>query len=170
MDTTYLDLDTLLGLKKEEEDHRLLELATEFSRRDSLVLSSFERFATLCLFHCQHELVQLEEELSGTADLLRIIERHPFHVSSVVDSLSRLLIAIIGAMFLLVPMIVMTVWPGPQRNSSVALIVTSASVLLFAISISVFTKSSNQQIIAASAVYTAVLVVFVGSTAPTGST
>jgi len=84
----------------------------------------------------------------------------PRKVSLLVDRLARIIVAITGGVFLLVPMIIMT-W---VTDAHVRLIVVSVAVLWFAISVAVVSKATNQELIGATAAYSAVLVVYVGTT------
>jgi hypothetical protein len=84
----------------------------------------------------------------------------PRQLSPVVDGFARILVATTGGVFLLVPMIIMT-W---VTNVHIRLIIVSVSVLWFAISIALTSKATNQELITATAAYTAVLVVYVGTT------
>ncbi|KAF4624509.1 hypothetical protein G7Y89_g13664 [Cudoniella acicularis] len=81
-------------------------------------------------------------------------------VSPFVDRLARVIVAITGGVFLLVPMIIMTF----VQNAHLRLVVVSVAVVWFAVSVAVVSESSNQELIGATAAYTAVLVVYVGST------
>ncbi|TKA81836.1 hypothetical protein B0A49_01066 [Cryomyces minteri] len=76
-----------------------------------------------------------------------------------VDYLARFFVSIFGGASLLVPMIIMVF--SNSRNAN--LIITSAFVLFFSIVLSVGSKASNQEILAATAGYAAVLVVFIGT-------
>jgi hypothetical protein len=76
------------------------------------------------------------------------------------DLSSPSVVAITGGIFLLIPMIIMT-W---VTNAHVRLIIVSVSVLWFAVSIAITSKATNQELIGATAAYTAVLVVYVGTT------
>jgi hypothetical protein len=76
-----------------------------------------------------------------------------------VDWIARFIIAFIGGAALLVPMIIMIF--DPSRTKSV--ITTSVSVLLFAAFLALGINASNQDTLAATATYAAVLVVFVGT-------
>ncbi|TKA81839.1 hypothetical protein B0A49_01069 [Cryomyces minteri] len=76
-----------------------------------------------------------------------------------VDYLARFFVSIFGGASLLVPMIIMVF--SDSRNTN--LIITSAFVLFFSIVLSVGSKASNQEILAATAGYAAVLVVFIGT-------
>jgi hypothetical protein len=67
--------------------------------------------------------------------------------------------AFTGGASLIVPMLIMSF--DPSRNKS--LIVVSVSVLIFAVFLSSGIHASNQETLAATATYAAVLVVFVGT-------
>lgn len=75
----------------------------------------------------------------------------------------RVAMALFGGVSLIVPMLVMTL--HPSRNTS--LITTSAATFVFAIALAVgATDTAGKDVLAATAAYAAVLVVFVGTSAP----
>lgn len=81
-------------------------------------------------------------------------------VSRLVNRLAWIIVAITGGVFLLVPMIIMTF----ATNAHMRLVVLSVAVLWFAVSVALVSKATNQELIAATAAYSAVLVVYVGTT------
>jgi VIT1/CCC1 family predicted Fe2+/Mn2+ transporter len=81
-------------------------------------------------------------------------------VSPIVDGLARIIVAITGGVFLLVPMVIMT-W---ATDAHVKLIIVSVAVLWFAISVALVSNATNQELIGANMAYSAVLVVYVGTT------
>jgi VIT1/CCC1 family predicted Fe2+/Mn2+ transporter len=81
-------------------------------------------------------------------------------VSRLVDGLARIIVAITGGVFLLVPMIIMTF----ATDAHMRLVVVSVAMLWFAVSVPLVSKATNQELIAATAAYSAVLVVYVGTT------
>jgi uncharacterized RDD family membrane protein YckC len=76
-----------------------------------------------------------------------------------VEGLARIIIAITGGLFLLVPMILMTFITSPHYR----LIIVSVAVLWFSISLGIVSHATNQELLGATAAYTAVLVVYVGA-------
>ncbi|RMJ15097.1 hypothetical protein CDV36_005245 [Fusarium kuroshium] len=82
----------------------------------------------------------------------------PREVSTLVDRSVRFVIAVTGGLFLIVPMIIMTLRPSDVKS----LITVSAFVLLFALCLSLVVKVSNIETLVSTATYAAVLVVFVG--------
>lgn len=76
------------------------------------------------------------------------------------DRLARFLVAMVGALFILVPMYIMALHQNRNKN----LITTTVAVLLFALLCSVTLRTSNDQTLGATAGYAAVLTVFVGLT------
>jgi hypothetical protein len=83
-------------------------------------------------------------------------------MSSSTDTLARLIVGLIGCVLLLVPMTIMAFLPDGNIKLS-SLIVTIVAVILFAMSIALGSKATSQEFLAATAAYTAVLIVFVGS-------
>lgn len=87
----------------------------------------------------------------------------PRHVSELVDRLARFVIAIAGGVFLIVPMVVMTL--GPSETKS--LVTAAAAVMIFALILSFGIRVSNVETLVSTATYAAVLVVFVGTSSST---
>ena len=94
--------------------------------------------------------------------MVKTLGKQSVHISPFVDTAARLMISLIGALFLLVPMVLMSLLPEPSQ-AKLSLVVTVVFVLFFAAAISLSTRASNQEVLAATAGYAAVLVVFVGS-------
>jgi hypothetical protein len=87
---------------------------------------------------------------------------HSRHISPSVDRIARLTMALLGGILLLTPMAVL-----PFLNSlKWVLIATSLFVTFFGIVLAMVSKVSNDQTLAATAAYGAVLVVFVANTLP----
>jgi len=83
----------------------------------------------------------------------------PREVSAFVDRLARFVVAGVGGLFLVGPMLVMSF--GSSRNKS--LITVSVSIILFISVLSSWIKVSNVEALVSAATYAAVLVVFVGT-------
>jgi VIT1/CCC1 family predicted Fe2+/Mn2+ transporter len=96
-----------------------------------------------------------------------IIARHRAngrYISPSVDNFARVLFALFGGLFLLVPMIAMA-----YITSKKYLLITAVLfVFVFALSLGYFSKGSNQELVGATAAYAAVLVVFVGNSITSG--
>ena len=71
----------------------------------------------------------------------------------------RFLMATVGGLALIIPMLVMTYFPG----KNVSVVTTSAAMLIFAAVITLGTQLAPDQVLGATAAYAAVLVVFVGT-------
>ena len=89
----------------------------------------------------------------------------PIQASKTLDRLARFFVAMAGALFILVPMYVMAIHQDQIKN----LITTTVAVVLFAIASSVALRTTNDQTLAATSGYAAVLMVFVGLTTQSGS-
>ncbi|CAN9445952.1 unnamed protein product [Alternaria alternata] len=89
----------------------------------------------------------------------------PKEVSDFVDRLCRFIIAAIGGLFLVGPMLIMAIRPSTAKS----LITVSASVFLFAIVLTFGVRVTNIEGLVSTATYAAVLVVFVGSSTGGGS-
>ena len=71
----------------------------------------------------------------------------------------RFLMAMTGGLALLIPMLMMTYFPG----KNVSVVTTSVAMLIFAAVITLGTQLAPDQVLGATAAYAAVLVVFVGT-------
>ena len=79
--------------------------------------------------------------------------------STVVDVFGRLIMAVLGGASLLVPMLIMTF----LKSRTARLVTVSVAVFVFGFILSIGTRASNQELLGATAAYTAVMVVYVGS-------
>lgn len=77
------------------------------------------------------------------------------------DFLARVIVSFTGGALLLVPVTIMAL----KNDLEVSIGVTWAFVMLFVVLVSFWSKASNQEALAATAAFTAVLVVFTGSQA-----
>ena len=84
----------------------------------------------------------------------------PHEISAVVDRLARLILALVGGGFLIVPMMIMAINPSQTKS----LVTASVGTLLFSCAISLGLNSTNSETMVSTATYAAVLVVFVGIT------
>ena len=76
------------------------------------------------------------------------------------DRFARFIVAMVGALLILVPMYIMALHQNRDKN----LITTTVAVVLFTLLYSLALRSSMEQTLAATAGYAAVLTVFVGLT------
>jgi hypothetical protein len=83
----------------------------------------------------------------------------PQSVSEFVDRLCSFLIAALGGLFLIRPMLIMTIHPSKKKS----LITVSASVVLFIVMLTFGVRVTNAEALVSTATYAAILVVFVGS-------
>lgn len=79
--------------------------------------------------------------------------------SAPVKVFGRSLIAVTGGLFLLVPMIIMSF----KTSREACLITTSVATVVFSLILANYTTASNDTLLAVTATYAAVLVVFVGN-------
>jgi uncharacterized membrane protein len=90
--------------------------------------------------------------------------KSPREVSAFVDRFTRFVVAGVGGLFLIGPMLIMSF--GPSKNNS--LITMSTSVMLFISVLSLWIKVSNVEALISAPTYAAVLVVFVGTSTDVG--
>ncbi|KAL6719006.1 hypothetical protein ACLMJK_003241 [Lecanora helva] len=81
------------------------------------------------------------------------------NTASLAEFLTRFLVALMAGAFLVVPLIVLS----HQSSSQIHLITISVCIVIFCLLISLLSKASNEQIMAASAGYAAVLAVFLSN-------
>jgi VIT1/CCC1 family predicted Fe2+/Mn2+ transporter len=93
-------------------------------------------------------------KLAGTGDWDYLLREMKFKAT-----IRRTGFGILGGLFLVVPMLIMTL--HQSRNTS--LITVCISTLIFTIVVSVFSKAKEHEVIGIVAAYAAVLVVFVGT-------
>jgi hypothetical protein len=104
-------------------------------------------------------ILELTEVLGGMAKIIEAHRRHGRYISPSVDNFARILFALIGGIFLLAPMVAMAY----ITSTKYLLVTTVLFVLIFAVILALSSKASNQELVAATAAYAAVLVVFVGN-------
>jgi hypothetical protein len=101
----------------------------------------------------------LEEKKNPNRKLAYSKREPPVHVSKFVDRLARILLAFVGGASLIVPMLIMSI----HQSKTKSLITVSIAVLVFSFVLSMALKLRNNDVLAATAAYAAVLVVFVGT-------
>ncbi|KAH0489338.1 hypothetical protein TgHK011_009771 [Trichoderma gracile] len=89
----------------------------------------------------------------------------PRSVSPFVDRLARFIISFIGPVFLVAPMIIMTLNPSQTKS----LVTVSVAVIIFSLLLSFGVRVSNVDTLVSTATYAAVLVVFVGTSTGGGT-
>ena len=85
--------------------------------------------------------------------------RTPVHVSEAVDRIAQFLLALIDGASLIVPMLIMSIHSLNKKS----LITVSVATFVFSFVLSMALKLQNNDVLAATAAYAAVLVVFVGT-------
>jgi hypothetical protein len=105
------------------------------------------------------EPLDVEKGLTYTRTKEDQLHLHKYDDSEVVNIISRLIIAVLGSAAMLAPILIMT----DLHKQKSRVITVSVSVLIFGLVLSFGSRPSNQEILAASAAYTAVLVVYVGT-------
>ncbi|KAJ9616435.1 hypothetical protein H2200_000153 [Cladophialophora chaetospira] len=74
----------------------------------------------------------------------------------------RFISAILGGLVIVIPVLVMGVGAAPAK----ALVVVSISIFAFSVAVALFSAAEPESLLAATAAYAAVLVVFIGNTSP----
>jgi hypothetical protein len=111
----------------------------------------------LMIFLPTHLTYSDEEKMQRSKEYVE--GKRPLRVSLFVDRLVRFTIAIAGGIFLVIPMIIMTLSPSQTKS----LVTASISVVVFALIVSFAVRVSNAETLISTATYAAVLVVFVGT-------
>ncbi|KAL7909802.1 hypothetical protein GGI35DRAFT_451060 [Trichoderma velutinum] len=91
--------------------------------------------------------------------------KSPRALSTFIDHLVRFLMAFTGGVFLIVPMIIMTI----NASQTKSLVTASVAVGIFSLILSFVIRVSNVEALVSTATYAAVLVVFVGTSSSGGS-
>lgn len=133
--------------------HRVLpnsvKYADEFGLRDQMTQRN----------QADSQLAELERGIwSDHQERKEQRNRRRYADSKVVDSLSRYIVAFLGGAALLIPMLVMTF----RTSQTDKLITVCISVVVFGLLFAMGTKGSNQEVLGASAAYSAVMVVYIG--------
>jgi hypothetical protein len=98
-----------------------------------------------------------EERMNRKLEFAR--HEPPLRISGFVDRLAQFILAFIGGASLIVPMLIMSFHASKTKS----LVTVSFAVLLFSFVLSMALKLQNDDVLAATAAYAAVLVVFVGT-------
>jgi hypothetical protein len=103
------------------------------------------------------------KEDKKTQHALYVLDYKPRRLSKGADIVARLMVAMVGALFILVPMYIMAL----HQNLTNSLVTTTIAVVLFVLVCLIPLKLPNDQIFASTFAYAAVLMVFVGLTSST---
>ena len=95
----------------------------------------------------------------GMAEIIAAHRRHGPHISPAVDNIARIVFALIGGVFLLAPMVALAY----SQRMLYLIIITVLFTLFVSVALGLVSRASNQELLAATAAYAAVLVVFVGN-------
>lgn len=101
-----------------------------------------------------------DDEKKARKDIYKTGKKKPERLSSTADRIARFIVAMGGALFILVPMYIMALHQNRTKN----LVTTTVAVVLFALVCSIPLKLANDQTFSATVGYAAVLMVFVGLT------
>lgn len=84
------------------------------------------------------------------------------HRESLQKARRRFMFAILGGLIIIIPVLIVAVGEASAR----ALVVVSISILAFSVVVALFSAAEPENLLAATAAYAAVLVVFIGNTNP----
>lgn len=101
----------------------------------------------------KHALSNFKEEAE------QVIRRQQLRREWIAATRARFIWSISGGLLLIVPMLIMAL----LKNQTASLITTSCAVFIFALAVTGISSASPQELLAATAAYAAVLVVFVGT-------
>ena len=135
-----------------------VDLAPRNGSRDVL-RHSFRKLLRYFWFFIRHKGVtdDLPVEYSEGIVLEANLKRTYQNTTYLAEVITRFVIAILAGAFLVVPLIVLS----HQSSNKSHLITVSVCIVVFSLLISLASKASNEQTMAASAGYAAVLVVFI---------
>jgi hypothetical protein len=121
---------------------------------------SFDEVREMLRTYLPKQISWSKEEKAMRSDYYQKGIYKPEVLSSLADAIARLIIAMGGALFILVPMYIMSLHQNLTNN----LVTTTIAVVLFVLVCSIPLKLANDQIFASTFGYAAVLMVFVGLT------
>lgn len=119
--------------------------------------SVFMRILPVRLTYSRQERLERKKEYSEG--------KPPRAVSDFIDRLVRFIMAFTGGIFLVVPMIIMTL----NSSQTKSLVTVSVAVVVFSLILSFVVRVSNVETLVSTATYAAVLVVFVGTSSGSGN-
>lgn len=102
---------------------------------------------------------------SSASELESRLKNTHQNTALVAEFLTRFLVALLASAFLIVPLILLSL----QRSNKAHLITVSLFIIVFAFLVSLLSKASNSETMAAAAAYAAVLVVFVSNSSGNSS-
>jgi VIT1/CCC1 family predicted Fe2+/Mn2+ transporter len=93
------------------------------------------------------------------AKIIEAHRRHGRYISPAVDSVARIVFALLGGIFLLAPMVALSYC----ERKLYLVIITVLFTLFVSVVLGLVSRASNQELLAVTAAYAAVLTVFVGN-------
>lgn len=96
---------------------------------------------------------------SSASELESTLKKSHQNTALIAESLTRFFVALLASAFLIVPLVLLSL----QSSNSAHLITVSVFIVIFALLVSLLSKASNSETMAAAAAYAAVLVVFVSN-------
>lgn len=136
-------------------------------RRDSrdLLRHSLRKCLRTIWFRClsgraRDRNEQHDRSFSSASELeSRLSNKSNQNTALIAESLTRFLVALLASAFLIVPLILLSL----QSTNKAHLITVSMFIVIFTFLVSLLSKASNSETMAAAAAYAAVLVVFVSN-------
>lgn len=139
-----------------------VDLAQRNGSRDVLRHSFRKVLRYIWFFFSHRGLTDGESDTYSAETVLEANRRRTFqNTTRLAEIITRFVVAILASAFLVVPLVVLS----HQSSQESHLITVSVSIVVFSILVSVVSKASNEQTMAASAGYAAVLVVFISNAA-----
>jgi hypothetical protein len=122
---------------------------------------NLRRFLRGIWFFKRNRKVKQDQEWRGdgtaTAKLESDLKKSYQNTNDLAEYITRSLFGLLAGPFLVVPLVVLS----KQSSDDAHLTTVSVCIVIFSLVVSLLTRASNQEIMAASAAYAAVLVVFV---------
>ena len=139
-----------------------VDLAQRNGSRDVLRHSFRKILRYLWFFVCHRGVTDDVPDAYSVETELEANRRRTYqNTTRLAEIITRFVVAILASAFLVVPLVVLS----HQSNQESHLITVSVSIVVFSILVSMVSKASNEQTMAASAGYAAVLVVFISNAA-----
>ena len=140
-----------------------VDLAQRNGSRDILRHSLRKILRYFWFFVCHRGTTDdISDTYSAETELEANRKRTCQNTTRLAEIITRFVVAILASAFLVIPLAVLS----HQSSQEAHLITVSVSIVVFSLLVSMLSKASNEQIMAASAGYAAVLAVFISNATP----
>lgn len=140
-----------------------VDLAPRNGSRDVL-RNGFRKLLRYLRFFIIHgaSINKSSDEYTATTVLEANLKPTHQNTTDLAELITRFVVALLAGAFLVIPLIILS----HQSSSETHLVTVSVCIVVFSLLVSLASKATNEQTMAASAGYAAVLVVFIANTSP----